>query len=151
MEELDSFDRRLLEALQINSRQTGRALSQKVGLSAAACLRRVQRLRKIGAIEREVAVISPRFQPQVTRVIVLLRIERDNPQRIDLLKAKLRRLDEVERIFYVTGDADLALIIRCASMEDYAAFTETHLFEPPLAGFESLVVMREYLKEEAAP
>ncbi|WP_298920784.1 Lrp/AsnC family transcriptional regulator [uncultured Roseobacter sp.] len=147
MQNLDSFDRQLLEQLQIDSRQTGRDLSQKVGLSSAACLRRVQRLRKIGAIEREVAVISPSFQGPATRVIVLLSVARDNPQRIDILKQKLRRLKEVERLYYVTGDADLAVIVRCASMEDYAAFTETHLFDPPLTGFESLVVLREYPKE----
>ncbi|WP_170415435.1 Lrp/AsnC family transcriptional regulator [Ruegeria atlantica] len=147
MEDLDSFDRRLLEQLQLDSRQTGRDLSEKIGLSAAACLRRVQRLRKIGAIEREVAVVSARFQGASTRVIVLLHIARDNPQRIDILKQKLRRLTEVERLFYVTGDADLAIIVNCASMEDYAAFTEKHLFDPPMTGFESLVVLREYPKE----
>ncbi|MFA3919392.1 Lrp/AsnC family transcriptional regulator [Ruegeria hyattellae] len=147
MEDLDSFDRLLLEQLQIDSRQTGRELSEKIGLSSAACLRRVQRLRKIGAIEREAAIISPRFEGALTRVIVLLSVARDHPQRLDVLKQKLRRLKEVERLFYVTGDADLAIIVKCASMEDYAAFTERYLFEPPLKGFESLVVLREYPKE----
>lgn len=44
--ELDKFDYRLLELLQENSRLTGNELAQKVGLSSAACLRRVQRLRE---------------------------------------------------------------------------------------------------------
>lgn len=149
MDELDLFDRRLLELMQINSRQTGEQLSERLGLSRAACLRRVQRLRKIGAIEREVAVVASKFQGPATRVIVLLSLNRDNPKRIDLLVQKLRRLPEVERIFYVSGQADLAIIVRCATMEDYATFTEVHLFEPPLTGFESIIVMREYTKEHA--
>lgn len=147
MDELDSLDRHLLELLQIDSRQTGDQLAERIGLSRAACLRRLQRLRKIGAIEREIAVISPRFQGPVTRVIVLLTLNRDHPQRIDALTQKLRKLPEVERIFYVTGQADIAIIVRCASMEDYANFTEAHLFEPPLEGFESIIVMREYPKD----
>ncbi|WP_068118721.1 Lrp/AsnC family transcriptional regulator [Tropicimonas marinistellae] len=67
MDTLDDFDRKLLELLSIDSRQTGQQLSGKVRLSAAACLRRVQRLRKIGAIEREAAIVSPRAAgPSVT-------------------------------------------------------------------------------------
>ncbi|WP_195819277.1 Lrp/AsnC family transcriptional regulator [Roseobacter sp. MH60115] len=147
MEKLDDFDHRLLDLLQVDSRQTAAELSEKLGLSPAACSRRVLRLRKSGVIEREIAIVAPKYQNAATRVIVLLSIARDNPQRIDILKQKLRRLPEVERVFYVTGDADLAIIVRCASMEDYATFTETHLFEPPLTGFESLVVLREYNKD----
>ncbi|HBV00448.1 Lrp/AsnC family transcriptional regulator, partial [Thalassospira lucentensis] len=43
MAELDKFDHRLLELLQENSRLTGSELADRVGLSSAACLRRVQR------------------------------------------------------------------------------------------------------------
>lgn len=149
MENLDDFDRRLLDLLQIDSRQTAAELSEQLGLSPAACSRRVLRLRRTGVIEKEVAVVSAKYQGNVTRVIVLLSIARDNPKRIDILKQKLRRLPEVERIFSVTGDADLAIIVRCASMEDYATFTETHLYEPPFTGFDSLVVLREYSKDVA--
>ena len=149
MEKLDDFDHRLLDLLQVDSRQTAAELSEKLGLSPAACSRRVLRLRKSGVIEREVAIVAPKYIGVVTRVIVLMCIARDNPQRIDILKQKLCRLPEVERVFYVTGDADLAMIVRCRSMEDYATFTETHLFEPPLTGFESLVVLREYNRELA--
>ena len=60
MTELDKFDYRLLELLQENSRLTGSELSTQVGLSSAACLRRVQRLRETGVIERDVAVVSPK-------------------------------------------------------------------------------------------
>src|SRR5262245_23282293 len=48
--ELDDFDRRLLDALQTDSRRTGEELAAVVGLSAAACLRRAQRLREAGVI-----------------------------------------------------------------------------------------------------
>ncbi|MEM7743001.1 MAG: Lrp/AsnC family transcriptional regulator [Pseudomonadota bacterium] len=146
MDDLDTFDRRILALLQVNSRRTGEELSTEIGLSPAACLRRLQRLRKIGAIEREIAVISPKFDPQMTRVLVLVTLKRESPKQLDEVRHKLQRLEEVERIFHVTGEADLALIVKCASMEDYAMFTETHLYEAPFKGFESLVVLREDAK-----
>ncbi|MEM0946433.1 MAG: Lrp/AsnC family transcriptional regulator [Pseudomonadota bacterium] len=62
MEELDSFDRKILAAMELDARQTGNQLSELVGLSSAACLRRLQRLRGIGAIEREFAVINPSYR-----------------------------------------------------------------------------------------
>ena len=148
MSNLDGFDRRLLELLQANSRQTGEQLSQQVGLSTAACLRRVQRLRKIGAIERDVAVISPKFlEPSVT-VIVLLTLTRDRPERIDFLKNKLLALKQVQELFHVTGEADFVLRVGCSTMEDYATFTEAHFYEPHIKGFESLVVLRTWDKSD---
>ena len=82
MHELDSFDHRLLELLQVDSRQTGRQLSEKVGLSPAACLRRVQRLRQTGVIERDVAVVSPDALSPSVKIIVLLTIDRDGPDNV---------------------------------------------------------------------
>jgi len=144
--DVDAFDRKLLELLQADSRQTGEQLSGKVGLSAAACLRRVQRLRKIGAIEREVAVISPRFgEPEVT-MIVLLTIDRDRPERADLFRKKMLDRAEVKHLYHVTGAADFILIVGTRSVEDYARFTEVHFYEPGIKRFESIVVLRDARK-----
>lgn len=148
-DDIDSFDRRILDLLSIDSRRTGADLSEAIGLSAAACLRRVQRLRKIGAIEREVAVVSPRYNEKSTIIIVLLTIDRHNPKLMDELCHRLRRLDEVERLFWVTGEDDIVVILNCASMADFAAFCEAQFEEPPVEGYETLVVLREYPKLDA--
>ncbi|MEX3008419.1 Lrp/AsnC family transcriptional regulator [Hoeflea sp. TYP-13] len=144
MHDLDSFDHRLLELLQTDSRQTGKQLSEKVGLSPAACLRRVQRLRQTGIIERDVAVLSPAaLAPSVT-VIVLLKIARDRPDRADLITKRMLKLRPVKKMYHVTGEADFVLTVVCSSMETYAAFTEAHFYEPYIEGFESIVVLREH-------
>lgn len=141
---LDEFDHALLRLLKQDARRTGEALSSEIGLSPAACLRRVQRLRRIGAIEREIALISPEFEPKGTRIVVLLTIARKNPQRVDDLTRKFSRLPQIERIFSITGDSDIALIVACETMEAYADFCDAHLYDPPIEGFESLVVLREF-------
>src|ERR1700756_5436705 len=56
---LDSTDMRLLDALQRDASQTNQRLAADVGISPPTCLRRVQRLREEGLIERHVALLSP--------------------------------------------------------------------------------------------
>ncbi|MEM7076394.1 MAG: Lrp/AsnC family transcriptional regulator [Pseudomonadota bacterium] len=145
--ELDSFDRKILMLLQRNARQTGEQLSVQVGLSAAACLRRVQRLRKIGAIEREIAVISPAFQANATSIIVFLTVSRLDPKRKQTLTRRLLAFEEVERIFSVTGEDDIVLFVKVASMEAFTDFADAHFYEPPIEGYESIVILREFMRE----
>lgn len=144
MNNLDSFDHRLLELLQVDSRQTGKQLSEKVGLSAAACLRRVQRLRQTGVIERDVAVVSADFLAPSVKIIVLLTFLRDQPDRVDALRKRLMKLPQVKQLHHVTGEADFLLHVQCGSMEDYAAFTEAHFYAPYIKRFDSLVVLRAF-------
>ncbi|MEM9708460.1 MAG: Lrp/AsnC family transcriptional regulator [Pseudomonadota bacterium] len=143
-EELDRFDRQILSLLSVDARRTGEQLSDLVGLSPAACLRRVQRLRATGVIKKEIAVIAPGHIEETTVFVVLVEIERHNPQSIDAFAKVLRSRRQVERIFSVTGEADLVLIMRCASMGAFAAFAETYFGTSPVAGYETLVVFREY-------
>ena len=151
MDSLDDLDRALLDILSVDARQTGEQLAARIGLSPAACLRRIQRLRKIGAIQREVAILSPDVTGKRVTVVVRLNFARERLNEIDALKSRLIRLPEVERLFHVTGDADFVLILSCETMEDYAAFTEAHFYEPFLKGFESMVVLREYHKQLGGP
>lgn len=144
MEKLDKFDRKLLDLLQVNSRQTGEQLAEKVGLSAAACLRRVQRLRNTGVIEREVAIVSDEYLGPFVTLLVMLRLSLEMTNRVDRLTRKLKELKEVTRFYHVTGEADFVLTVVCKNMEEYATFTETHFYEPPILGFESMVALREH-------
>ena len=148
MDDLDTFDRRLLKLLSVDARRTGEQLSEAIGLSPAACLRRVQRLRKIGAIEREVAIIDPRLRNKGTTLFVLITIDGHNPKLMDDFCHRLRRQEEVERLDWVTGDDDIVIVVRCASMADFADFCQTHLNEPPVEGYKTLVSMREYQTRE---
>ena len=117
---------------------------QQVGLSSAACLRRVQRLRKTGVIEKEVAILSPEYEKRGTTILMLLRIDGQNPRLMDEFCHQLRRQPEVDRLMWVTGDDDIALLLTCPSMEDFADFCQTHLDVEPVTGYKTLVSMREY-------
>ena len=139
--ELDDFDRRLLDAVQEDSRRTGEALAAMVGLSPAACLRRLQRLRAAGVIEREVAIVDPRFTPTRLGLIVNVTLERERPDLIDDFARSMRRAPEVSQCYYVTGAVDFVLLVSVADMEAYREFTSRHLFGSNVRRFETMVVM----------
>ena len=144
MENLDSFDHRILALLKVNSRRTGEQLSEEIGLSPAACLRRVQRLRKIGAIEREVAIISPKVEKRGLVLVVLITVEDHSPRLMDEFCQLLRREPIVNRMVWVTGEDDIVLVLHCESMEEFDGFARRYINDKPVTGYKTLVSMREY-------
>ena len=56
---MDDVDRRILNALQIDSSQTNAELAELVHVSPPTCLRRVKQLTEQGVIERQVAIVAP--------------------------------------------------------------------------------------------
>lgn len=147
MEELDRFDQKVLAAMEKDARQTGNQLSQEVGLSPAACLRRLQRLRKIGAIEREVAVVNPVYKRKGTTVFVLVRFDPLKLKQIGALMKQFGAHPDVERVWSVTGEDDVVLLMRCETMETFSDFADTYLFQTPVDGFQSHVVLKELAQE----
>ena len=144
MENIDSFDRKILELLKVDSRRTGEQLSDEIGLSPAACLRRLQKLRKLGAIEREVAIISPALEKRDLVIVVLISIDGHSPSLMDEFCLRLRRDSAVNRLLWVTGDDDLVLVLHCESMNEFNDFAQRFFNGKPVTGYKTLVSMREY-------
>jgi len=59
MQELDAFDKKLLDQLQQNNKITAEELGHIVNLSTSAVQRRLKRLRNDKIIEADVSIISP--------------------------------------------------------------------------------------------
>ncbi len=57
--ELDRTDKAILRQLQRDASLSNVALAEKVHLSPPACLRRVERLKRLGLIEGVVALLNP--------------------------------------------------------------------------------------------
>jgi Lrp/AsnC family leucine-responsive transcriptional regulator len=139
--EIDEFDRRLLDALQQDNRRTGEELAAIVGLSAAACLRRVQRLRDEKIIERDVSILAPEALGRRLTLVVLVTLERESPDVVDAFKRTMRGATEVMQCYYVTGAADFVLVLTADDMADYEEFTRRYLFERNVRRFETMAVM----------
>ncbi|HWE22459.1 MAG TPA: Lrp/AsnC family transcriptional regulator [Myxococcales bacterium] len=149
---LDELDLRILQELQRDSSRTNVQLARTVGLSAPACLRRVQRLRRSGAIRCEVALLDPRVAGLHTAVLVALTVERESKELVAALKQRLLAEEAVEQCWYVTGRFDLVVLVRVADMRAYEALVQ-RLFssDPNIRRSESLVVLEEVKRELRIP
>jgi Lrp/AsnC family leucine-responsive transcriptional regulator len=149
--ELDDFDRRLLDALQEDNRRTGEELAAIVGLSPAACLRRVQRLRDEKVIERDVSLLAPEALGRRLTLVVLVTLERERPDVVDAFKRAMRAAPEVMQCYYVTGAADFVLVLTADDMVAYEDFTRRYLFERNVRRFETMAVMDRVKTGTAIP
>ncbi len=139
---MDSFDARILEALQRNARQTAEALSEQVGLSPDACRKRMARLRASGVIEAEVAVVDPSRVGRGLMLIVEVTLQAEQMADLDRFKARMSEAPEVMQCYYVTGNADFILILTARDMGDYEDFTRRHFHsEENIRRFRTSAVM----------
>jgi Lrp/AsnC family transcriptional regulator, leucine-responsive regulatory protein len=139
---IDSFDARILDAVQRNNRLTTEQLGEIVGLSSTACLRRLARLRASGAVESDIAVISPKAVGRQFSMIVLVNLARERADIIDRFKRVIRTTPEVMSGYYIAGEADFVLVVTATDMEDYEAFTRRFFYgNPDIQSFRTLPVI----------
>ncbi len=129
--DLDATDKRLLRAVQNNCAIGADELAEIGGVSASTALRRMKRLRDLGVIREEVAVIEPKKVGRPLQMFVGLRLERDNAQIAGALVQKMREHHAVMQCYFVTGAVDYILHISAADMDEFNAFVQTQLIANP--------------------
>lgn len=128
---LDAFDRQLLNLVQADSAQTAHQLSEKVALSPSAIQRRLKRLREEGVIVRETAILDPTYAGRPTFFIVSLQVERERPELLQQLRGWLAAQEDVQQVFYVTGEADFVLVVTAPDTETFDARMRRMVAENP--------------------
>jgi len=126
--ELDQFDITLLNALQKDNRLTGAQLAELTNLSAASCLRRIQRMRSEGVIIGDISVVSPDALPSSVAIIVLVTLEREQNELLEEFRQAVRNAPEVRQCYYVSGDVDFVLVLHLPSLEKYDEFIQHFFF-----------------------
>ena len=142
MTELDQIDRRILATLQENADLPNKILADKVGLSPSACLRRVAHLKKIGAIQRIVAVVDPECMERRLTAVVTVKFERHGPQFRRNFFDQLEREKAVSQCYMVTGEVGSVLILNVVDMDEYTQLAD-RLFhdDENVAAFTTYLVM----------
>ncbi len=143
---IDSYDIKILQILQKNSRLKSETIAETVGLSPTACQRRIKRLRQNGTIQSDIAVLKPDALGGWVSLIVQIVLERGGAQTVDQFKQQMRDTPEVQQCFYVTGEYDFVLIVVAKDMSDYELFTRRIFFENPLIRKFNTIVSMENVK-----
>jgi DNA-binding Lrp family transcriptional regulator len=147
---MDRIDRKLLNLMQRDASGTNVDMAEEVGLSPSSCLRRLQRLRKSGVIDRIVAILNPARAGRAIKALVTVELKLHGEQHmrrfLDLASAE----DAVSHTYSVTGATDVVLMLRLRDMEEFDALCD-RLFRDQnnVARFFTMVVIRT-AKEETA-
>ncbi len=147
---MDRIDRKLLNLMQRDASRTNADMAEEVGLSPSTCLRRVQKLKKSGVIDRIVAILNPARAGRGIKALVTVELKLHGDQHmrrfLDIAVAE----EAVFSAWSVTGETDVVLMLRLVDMEEYDALCE-RLFrdQTNVARFFTMMVIRT-AKEETA-
>lgn len=128
---LDKTDRSILRELQENARLSSEELGERVGVSRSSAQRRVQVLREIGAIEKEIAVVSTKHIGSTMTFVVEVEMERERIDLLDEFRRSMLNLEEVQQCYYVTGHTDFILVVLAKGIVSYELFTRRVFTENP--------------------
>ena len=141
----DSFDLKLLNALQENADRTAEELAEIVALSPSAIARRIRRLRESGAIARTIALLSAEIVDRRLRAIVRLQLhEHEQAENLKEFRNRLKARAEVQLCLEVSGSDDMLLLVACRDMAEFNAFADAELAAGPMVRrYETSFVKKE--------
>jgi Lrp/AsnC family transcriptional regulator, leucine-responsive regulatory protein len=108
---LDLIDLRLLEELQTDADRPNVELARLVGLSPAATLHRVRRLKESGIVRGVVARLDPAEAGFPLQVYVSVTLQRHGDAAHRRFVEALRDMPEVVSADWVTGETDAMLMV----------------------------------------
>jgi DNA-binding Lrp family transcriptional regulator len=140
---LDSFDVKILIALQQDVCQTQQQLAEQVHLSASQCSRRVQRLMESGLIAATVVILKPEAVGLTVTAYVMVTLRSHDHNDVDRLNQDLTRHAELVEISALTGEADYLLKLRCHDMKHLSDFLNDKLMSnPEIATVKTSIVLQ---------
>jgi len=117
--EIDKLDRELLRLLQADGRLTNAELAQRIGLSASAAFRRLQRLEQSGVIAGYSATLDGEAIGKPTTVFIEVTLASQVSTALDAFERAVAACDDVLECHLMSGDFDYLLRVAVADMRDY--------------------------------
>ena len=124
---LDKTDKKLINLLQENSKQTTKKLSLQLNLSVTAVYERIKKLEKEGIINKYVALINSKKVEKSFLVFCHVKLIQHTKEYVETFEREILKLDEVSECFHVSGDYDYILKIYVKDMDAYRSFMVTKL------------------------
>lgn len=150
--DLGATDRRILTALQQDSRITMQQLAERVGMSSSACWRRVRALEAAGIIERYSVVVNPRKAGFTLSSMTLVSLVRHEQKHVDNFVREVRRHPEVLECFATSGEADYHLRVVAEDMDAYNRFLDDFILRlPGVSQVRSNIILKEIKADTALP
>lgn len=150
--ELDSYDWRLLKALQSNARLSNVALSEQVNLSPSQCSRRLQRLEQNNLIEAYCTQLdATKLGYQVTAFINVI-LDKTTSEPDTAFKTAVAEMTKVLECYSVSGEADYWLRVISEDLPSLSLFlNETISALPSVREISSTLVLNRVKYSSSFP
>jgi DNA-binding Lrp family transcriptional regulator len=148
----DRIDRNILRHLQLDAAITNAALAERVNLSPAACLRRVEKLRASGLIAKTVAVLDPAKVDMTALVFVGVVLDRSTPESFAEFEAAAKTIRGCLECHLVAGEFDYFLLLRTKDIERFNRLHADEIIRlPGVRQIRTFFVLKEILSTTALP
>jgi Lrp/AsnC family leucine-responsive transcriptional regulator len=141
---LDNYDRRLLEALQDDARQSLVSLATQVNLSPTQCARRLERLEEIGLVCGYTVRLKPSVLGLQVLAFVTINLDKQGELSVRTFHAAVQGMPEILECFSVTGAGDYLLRVVMPDLRSLSRFLMEELIRVPgVREIRSTVVLDE--------
>ena len=152
MAALDSIDRNIIRMLRLNARISNAKLAAEVGLSASACLRRLNILEQQGVITGYTAILGKGDDQAAMAVLVNISLERQTEEYLNRFEASVRKHPEIKECFLMTGGSDYFLRVEAESATDFERIHKEILsVMPGVLRIHSSFSIRDVLSSRTGP
>jgi len=149
---LDSFDVKLLTALQADASATNADLAERVGLSPSQVSRRRSALEAAGIIERYRAVLDPVRLGLAITVFVHVSLDTHSRDNAKLFADLVGADPNILEAYSLTGEADYFLKVLVEDLSDLSRIVnEVLLPHPAVARVRSEIVLQTLKKDGPVP
>lgn len=124
---LDRTDRRILSEIQKDASMSQAELAERIGLSAAPCWRRLQKLKEQGYIRKTVSLLDRKTLGLNAMIFCQIKLSAHGRAHLTEFTEHIRRFPEVLECYVLMGDTDFLLRIVTESVEAYERFFFEHL------------------------
>jgi DNA-binding Lrp family transcriptional regulator len=149
---IDRTDRAILRILQRDAALSNVALAAKVHLSAPACLRRVEQLKRMGLITGVVALLNPRELDAGMLVIIGVVLDRSTPESFADFEKAAAKVSGCMECHVVTGEFDYFMLLRTRDSDGFNRLhAEQLLHLPGVRQIRSFMVLKQVLSTTQLP
>lgn len=144
---LDGFDLKILAALQNDGRLTNQELAEAAGLSASQCSRRRTRLEQEGVIAGYHAALAGEALGFNVLAFVHITLATHSPDNAKRFRELVRRVDDIQEAYALTGDADYLLKIALRDLKSLSDIVNNVLMPHESVAHVRSSIVLERLKE----
>lgn len=149
---LDAVDQKILAWLQADGRMTNVDLSDKVGITAPPCLRRVRALEEAGYIQGYHAVLNHEALGFGITVFAMVGLDSQAEADLQGFEDRVRQWPLVRECYMLNGEIDFILKIVARDLSEFQDFLTSELTPAPhVVSVKTSLTIRSAKKEPGIP